>query len=113
MKHLTYSEKSLLVSDEAADLVLEYASALSNRGASDTVNITAYGADGDEVVATLLLGQGAPLMAESVTTGMSEPDNSDTVEYIRAALAGFASPPQAQPDTDYRHHHAEDDYQLG
>jgi len=113
MKHLTYSEKSLLVSDAAADLVLEYASALSNRGASDTVHITAFGADGDEVVATLLLGQGAPIMAESVTTSMSEPDNSDTVDYIRSAMQRFASPPHAQPDPDYRHHQADDDYQLG
>ena len=113
MKHLTYSEKSLLVSDEAADLVLEYASALSNRGESDTVQILAFGADGDEVTATLLLGQGAPLMAESVTTSMSEPDNAETIGYIRAALEAFASPPQAQPETDYRHRNIDDDYQLG
>jgi hypothetical protein len=113
MKHLTYSEKSLLVSDEAADLVLEYASALSNRGESDTVQIVAFGADGDEVTATLLLGQGAPLMAESVTTSMSEPDNSDMVGYVRGRLETFASPPQAQPDPGYSERHLDDDYQLG
>jgi hypothetical protein len=113
MKHLTYSEKSLLVSDEAADLVLEYASALSNRGESDTVQIVAFGADGDEVTATLLLGQGAPLMAESVTTSMSEPDNSDMVGYVRGRLETFASPPQAQPDSGYSERHLDDDYQLG
>jgi hypothetical protein len=113
MKHVTYSEKSLLVSDEAADLLLEYASALSNRGASDTVDITAFGADGDEVTATFLLGQGAPLMAESATTSMSEPDNRETIAYLRRRLGDLRSPPQAQPDLGYGSDHPDDDYQLG
>jgi len=99
MKHLAYAEKSLLVGDDAADLVLEYASALSNRGVSDTVELNAFGADGGEVVATLLLGQGAPVMAESTVTSMAALDNSDTVAYIRSRLDEFASPPEAQPES--------------
>jgi hypothetical protein len=77
------------------------------------VHIVAFGSDGDEVVATLLLGQGAPLMAESVTTSMSEPDNRETVEYVRRRLNAITSPPQAQPDLDYGKDHPDDDYQLG
>jgi hypothetical protein len=113
MKHLTYSEKSLLVSDEAADLVLEYASALSNRGASDTVNLRAFGSDGDEVTATLLLGQGAPLMAESVSTSMADPGNDEAIEYMRGKLQDLDFPPHAQPEPDHESHYTGDDYQLG
>ena len=113
MKHLTYSEKSLLVSDQTADLVLEYASALSNQGASDTVNLTAFGSDGDEVTATLLLGQGAPLMAESVTTSMADPNNDEAIEYMQRKLQELASPAPAQPDPEHESHNAGDDYLLG
>ena len=113
MKHLTYSEKDLLVSDQAADPVLEYASALSNRGASDTVNLRAFGSDGDEVTATLLLGQGAPVMAESVTTSMADPDNDEAIEYIQRKLQELTSPPQAQPDPEHESRNSSDDYLLG
>jgi hypothetical protein len=97
MKHVTYAEKSLLIGDEAADLVLEYASELANAGASDTVTLNALGADGDEVVATLLLGAGAPLMAETSNTRLTPLDNTDAVGYMREKLNQLASPPEAQP----------------
>src|ERR1700712_4210183 len=76
MKHVTYSEKSMLVGNEAADLLLEYAAAVSKIHTADTVNINALGSDGNNVEATFLLGEGAPLMAETATTDVEEPDNS-------------------------------------
>lgn len=89
MKHLTYANKSLLVGDETADLLLEYAAALATGHAGDTVTVNAISSDGDDVEATLLLGQGSPVMAETSTTTVPEPDNTDANQYLRGELTGL------------------------
>src|SRR5690606_7909118 len=47
--------QGLLVGDEAADILLRDAAVLADQGSADTVELRAFGADGQEVVATLLL----------------------------------------------------------
>jgi len=86
MKHVTYSDKSLLVGDEAADLLMRYAALLANSNGADTVNIHAIGADGADVVATFLLDAGAPLMAETSTASVKEPDNKEAEDYMRRRM---------------------------
>ena len=93
MKHLTYAEKSLLVGDDTADLLLEYAAALGTAGQADTVKVQAMSSDGDDVEATFLLGEGAPLMAETSTTKVPEPDNTDTDAYLRDKIQVLTHPP--------------------
>jgi hypothetical protein len=110
MKHVTYAEKSLLVGDDAADLMMKYASELANGGMSDTVSLNALGADGDEVVATLLLGQGAPLMAETSTTSLAALDNTEAVQYMREKLMQLADPHHAQPAQAPELRHTDEDY---
>ncbi|MDX2376722.1 hypothetical protein M4I32_07905 [Microbacterium sp. LRZ72] len=83
MKHITYAEKSLLIGDEAADLLVEYAAAVAAEDTSDTVALHAFGADGQEVSATFVLNSGTNLMAETVSGSMSEPDNTDAVRDLR------------------------------
>jgi hypothetical protein len=100
MMHVTFSEKSLLVGDEIAELLLEYAAALARTGGADTVKVKAYGADGDKVVAMLLLDEGAPLMAETTHSDLPEPDNADVTTYIREHLAAMAAPAPALPVED-------------
>jgi hypothetical protein len=97
MKHITYAEKSLLVGDRAADLALEYGAALATNGKADTINLHAFGADGDEVVATLLLDAGSNLMAETTHTSMEEPDNSEAEAYMQEHIALLSSPRTALP----------------
>lgn len=97
MKHLTFADKSLLVGDEAADVLLEYAVLLADRGRADSVRLNAYGADGDEVVATFLLDAGTPLMAETSATSMNEPDNRHAIAQMRARIDELHSPPHALP----------------
>jgi hypothetical protein len=87
MMNLTFVGKSLLVGDEAAEIVIEYAATLARFGGADTVRLMAYGAGGDEVQALLLLSQGAPIMAETSNTDKPEPDNRDIVLYMRERLA--------------------------
>ena len=96
---MTYSDKSLLAGDEAAELVVRYASALSNNGLSDTVTLNCIGADGNSVEAIFLLGGGAPLMVESTESEVPEPDNSAAVSYMRAQIERVSQNIQAGADS--------------
>jgi hypothetical protein len=100
MKHVTYAEKSLLVGDEAADVLLEYAAAVARTGGADTVSLTALGAEGNDVVATFLLGAGTILIAESANTTVEEPDNIAIVAHMRERIAVLSTPPPARPYGD-------------
>jgi hypothetical protein len=93
MKHVTFADKSLLLGDEAADTLLEYAAVLVNAGKGDTVDVKAYGTDGQEVVATFLLDAGAPLMAETTHTSMNEPENWEAIAYMREHIQQLTTPP--------------------
>lgn len=94
---MTYAQKSLLFGDDVADLLLVYAAILANRGAADTVQVRAIGSDGAEVVATFMLSDGIDLMAETTPSVVEEPDNSETLAYLReriAALTGREESPR-------------------
>jgi hypothetical protein len=82
MQHITFADKSLLLGDEASRLLLEYAAALAGNDQADTVILNAIGSDGDDVQATFLLDSGSPLMAESATTKVQEPDNAAGIDYM-------------------------------
>lgn len=97
MMHLTFSDKSLLLGKDAAELVVEYAAALARTGSADTVKLNAYGADGDKVEATLLLDQGAPLMVETSRSDLPEPDNDAVVVYMQDRMTQLAAQNQATP----------------
>jgi hypothetical protein len=98
MRHVTYADKSLLIGDEATETMLEYVAALINAGKADTVDINAWSADGQEVVATFLLQTGAPVIAETVHTSMNEPENYAAVAYMREQLAALQ---RALPDVPH------------
>jgi hypothetical protein len=84
------ADKSLLVGDDAADLLLEYAALLAQLGRGDSVSLRAVGADGDEVTAGFLLNGGTTLLVESTRSSLPEPDNERAVEYMRGRI-GSAS----------------------
>jgi hypothetical protein len=86
MKHVTYGEKSLLVGDEAADLLIRYASLISEHRGSDVVTLHAIGADGNDVDASFLLNSATNLMVESASTEASEPDNRLEVGYLHERI---------------------------
>jgi hypothetical protein len=93
MKHVTYSDKSMLIGTEAADLLVEYAAAIGRVHTADTVKLKAIGSDGNSVEATFLLGEGAPLMVETANTDVEEPDNAEQIEYMQTHLRLLSSPP--------------------
>jgi len=96
MKHITYADKSVLVGDHTADLLLEYAAALGVANSADTVSIHAISSDGDDVEAMFLLGQGAPLMSETAHSSLPDPQNVDADTYLRDHLDRLQRPLNAQ-----------------
>lgn len=92
MKHITYAEKSLLLGDDAADTLIEYAAVLATHGRGDSVTLRALSSDGDEVEATFLLTAGAPLMAESATTRLPEPENAEAILGMRDRIGRLETP---------------------
>ncbi len=98
MKHVTFADKHLLLDDTTADLLLEYAAVLANGQAADTVEVTAYGMEGRPVRARLLLAPGSPLMSESSTSELPDPDNLGLIDDLRRRIARRVSPPPVGPE---------------
>jgi hypothetical protein len=97
MKHLTFADKNLLIGDAAADLIIEYTVLLAKKSDADSVTVNAYGADGNEVSATLLLDQGAVVVAESSHNSLPEPDNQTAESYLRGRINAMTVASTAQP----------------
>ena len=99
------AEKSLLIGDEAADLLLEYAALVAQIGGGDKVSLRAIGADGDEVTVGFLLNSGTVLLIETSTgSALAEPDNHESIEYMRARIDSYSdSYSDSDSDSDHRH----------
>lgn len=99
MKHLYYGGKQLLVDDEIAEGLIEYAAALARSGGSDTITVQALGADGDEVEATMVLNANSQVIAETSHTRAVAPSDPAAVAYLRVHTRLIDSPPPALPET--------------
>ncbi len=83
------ADKSLLVGNEAADLLMQYAALLAQISRGDAINVSAIGVDGELVEVTFLLNSGTVLLAESSTSGLPEPDNAAVITYMRGQLDSY------------------------
>jgi hypothetical protein len=90
MQHVTMAEKSLLVGDEVAALLLEYAALVAQVGTGSTVQVNAIGGDGDPVVASFLFNSGTVLMVESTHSELPEPENAEAEADLRARLDAYS-----------------------
>jgi hypothetical protein len=97
MKHVTYANKSLLMGDDAADMLVEYAAVLGANGSADNVTVHVLSVDGNEVDATFVLNSSSDLVAETTNSALDLPGNEAAVSYMRDAILKITSPPQAQP----------------
>jgi hypothetical protein len=98
MKHVTYGEKSLLMDDDAAEALIDYAGAIADAGGGDTVRMQAVGDDGNEVEVVFLLNAGTVLIIESASADLPAPRNEDTVAEIERKSAALRQPPTAGPE---------------
>ena len=65
MKHVTFGETSLLMRDDAADPLMEYARQLSDNDQADTVTLRSISPAGNTVEASFLLSDSTNLIVES------------------------------------------------
>ena len=89
VKHILLADKSLLVGDEAADLLLSYAGLIAEVGRGDTITLRAIDQGGDTVVAGLLLNSGTALVTQTTTSTLPEPDNVEVIRYMRERIASY------------------------
>jgi len=99
MKHVTTTDKSLLIGDTAAVLLMEYGALLGQKQSADDVTLRAHGADGDPVDVTFLLNSGVTLLIESSVSEIPEPDNAEGEQYMLDHIRLLTFPPNAQPST--------------
>lgn len=97
MQHLTLADKSLLIGDEVADLLVAYAAVIATANAGDHITVNAFGVDGAQVAAQILLNSGTTLMAESTISELPEPDNAEAIDYLRDRLQFYGQLPIGEP----------------
>lgn len=98
MKLVTYAEKTHLMGDDAADVLLEYARTLALADTTETVTLREIDLHGNEVEATSLLNASTPILVESTNSGLEVPGNEQIVENMRHATAALLDPPAVQPE---------------
>ena len=98
MKHVTFGEKSLLMGDDAADSLIDYARLLAIASSADTVTVRAIGADGNTVDAAFLLNQSTVLVVESTNSTMVPPQNDEAVRYMEERMDRLTNPRSAPPE---------------
>ena len=96
MMHITYADRSVLVGDEAADTMMQYAALLARNNSADVVKLSAIGTDGDKVVASFLLDVGVNVMTETTRSTAPEPNNSEALTYMRERMTLLSSPRQVR-----------------
>jgi len=89
--HLTVGEKSLLAGDAACELLIEYARLLGQEGSADSVSVNAISSEGNSTTAMFLLNSGTTMAAESVDSGLPEPDNAEAEEYLRERIEALTT----------------------
>ena len=94
-----FAEKSLLMGDEVADCLLEYAQLLAANSTADTVTVRAISPDGNTIDAAFLLNAASVMMAESTNSTVEAPANEEAVQYMEDRIDRLLHPPSVQPET--------------
>lgn len=89
MKHIMMADKSLLVGDEAADALVEYAALIARTNSGSSVELRAIGTDGEEVTASFLLNSGTVMVTQDTVSSLPEPDNSAVVADMRRRIKSY------------------------
>ena len=108
MKHVTFADKSLLMGDDAADTLLEYARLIADTHHADSVTLSSISTDGNTVDASFLLNSNTVLVTESTNSDVEPPDNraavrdlQDRIDSITRPVTAQAEPPWAESDYDF------------
>jgi hypothetical protein len=100
MKHLTYADQSVLIGDEAADVLIRFSALLAEKGHADAISLNVLGEDGDESEASFVIGSGTNLMTASTNSKIPEPDNEQGIGVMREKIERLLAPRTAQPSNE-------------
>jgi len=100
MKHLTYADQSVLIGDEAADVLIRFSALLAEKGHADAISLNVLGEDGDATEASFVIGSGTNLMTASTNSTIPEPDNEKGLAVMHEKIERLLSPRIAEPSND-------------
>jgi len=86
MKHISFADKTVFVTDEAADSLVEYTALLGAAQSADSVRMRAVGQDGNEADVDFVLNASTNLVSESTNATMEPPENAEAVAYMREKI---------------------------
>jgi hypothetical protein len=89
MKHIHYDATTILVGDDVADAVIEYAAALAGGDRADTVDVPAVAHDGTMTTTKILIGPSSEIVIQDAEEDELEMDNGEFVGRLRAAAETF------------------------
>jgi hypothetical protein len=89
MRRVTLVDRPLLIGNEAAELLLDYAALIAQLGRGDSVRLNAIGTDGEDVAIGVLLTSGSTMLVESAASLLPEPDNAVAIAYLTERLAQY------------------------
>lgn len=89
MRQIILAERSLLVGDEMASLLLTYAAVVAQADRGDTILFTALDQNGQQTRVTVLLNSGTVLMSREADSALPEPDNDDVVRSLRSKVDAY------------------------
>ena len=101
MKHVSFGEKTLLMGDDIAQALVEYARILGNESRADTVTAKGIGPDGNTVDITFLLNAATTLVIESTDSDIEPPENDEAVRYVNDSIERIQRPPTARTGSPF------------
>lgn len=98
---MLFGAKSVLLGDEAANTLFDYAAHVVRVRTGDHVDLRGYSDDGSEVTVTLLLDPGIVLAAETTDVPFEDRDNRDAIAYMRERMRAYEpAAHQLDPELD-------------
>lgn len=104
MKNISYGDTQFLTGDLAADTLVEYAVLMARSGTSDAVTIAVLSPAGADEDATFVIGPATMLVAETIDSDLSEPENDAAVIALRGRIEALTAPPTVIAPSDISHH---------
>ena len=95
MKQVTFASNSLLMGNDAADMLMEYARLIADSSRADSVTLSGISHEGDTVVASFLLNGSVSLMTESLNSAAEPPDNIAAMKDLQSRIDAISRPPRA------------------
>ncbi len=96
MRRIHYAGDTLLLGDDVADALMDYAARLARQDSAVTITIRALDDGGTEHAVDILVGPATMMTATHVDSDLPEPDNAAVVADLARRVSLLESPPAGQ-----------------